>query len=175
MGKGGKKTDTTSDEKKEVLINGTFYDVTTMKHPGGTIIDFYAGKGIDASQAFNEFHFRSKKVKKYLDNLPNRPAEEKELKANVLPGQEALLADFEKLRRELEAEGMFKPSIPHVIFRITEVIVLHVLGIYLILNNQIPLGIFIMAIGQGRCGWLMHEGGHYSMTGNYSLLFRFPF
>ena len=27
-------------------------------------------------------------------------------------------------------------------------------------------GVTLLAIAQGRCGWLMHEGGHYSLTGN---------
>ncbi len=27
-------------------------------------------------------------------------------------------------------------------------------------------GIFIMGLASGRCGWLMHEGGHYSLTGH---------
>jgi hypothetical protein len=27
------------------------------------------------------------------------------------------------------------------------------------------VGIVLAAIAQGRCGWLMHEGGHISLTG----------
>jgi len=27
----------------------------------------------------------------------------------------------------------------------------------------------LMSIAQGRCGWLMHEGGHYSLTGNITV------
>jgi hypothetical protein len=32
-----------------------------VQHPGGSVIGFYAGKDIDASQAFNNFHLRSLK------------------------------------------------------------------------------------------------------------------
>eukprot|EP01031_Cornospumella_fuschlensis_P025702 gene25702-31038_t len=168
MGRGGDKAaNKDSTETKEVLINGVFYDVTNLKHPGGTVIDFYAGKGIDASQAFNNFHIRSSKVKKYMAALPQRTAEEKVVKAShPLPGQDELLKDFDKLTKEFEAEGMFKPSIPHVIYRVLEVIAFYVVGYWLVRNNMILLGILSMAMGQGRCGWLMHEGGHYSMTGN---------
>ena len=78
MGKGGNKsTIAKSDEKVEVLIDGRFYDVTNMKHPGGSVINFYAGKGIDATQAYNNFHVRSKKAKKYMDALPSREADQK--------------------------------------------------------------------------------------------------
>eukprot|EP01031_Cornospumella_fuschlensis_P027114 gene27114-32757_t len=97
MGKGGDKAaNKDSTETKEVLINGVFYDVTNLKHPGGTVIDFYAGKGIDASQAFNNFHIRSSKVKKYMAALPQRTADEKVVKAShPLPGQDELLKDFD--------------------------------------------------------------------------------
>lgn len=30
-------------------------------------------------------------------------------------------------------------------------------------------GLFILGIAQGRCGWLQHEAGHYSLTGNIQL------
>lgn len=164
MGKGGDKS-VPLGEKKEVLIDGRLYDVSDMKHPGGTVIDFYAGKGIDASQAFMNFHVRSKKAKKFLDSLPSRPADQKVLKANLLPGQSELLADFEQLTRDLEAEGFFKPNILHIIYRLAEVLALFLVGGYLTLNGHIIIGLVIMAISQGRCGWLMHEGGHYSLTG----------
>jgi hypothetical protein len=40
-------------------------------------------------------------------------------------------------------------------------------------NGMITMGILLMAMGQGRCGWLMHEGGHNSLTGKseFSLVF----
>jgi fatty acid desaturase 2 (delta-6 desaturase) len=168
MGKGGDKS-VSSGEKKEVLIDGRLYDVSEMKHPGGTIIDFYAGKGIDASQAFMNFHVRSKKAKKFLDSLPSRPADQKVVKANLLPGQSELLADFDQLTRDLEAEGFFKPNVTHIVYRLAEVLALYLVGGYLALNGQIIIGIVLMAISQGRCGWLMHEGGHYSLTGNINI------
>lgn len=170
MGKGGDNAAKTSNQPKEVLINGVYYDVTNLKHPGGTVIDFYAGKGIDASQAFNNFHIRSARVNKYLSSLPNRKAEDSSIKAShPLPGQDELLKDFDKLTKELEAEGFFKPSIPHVIYRVLEVTLFYAVGIWMVRNNMILLGILSMAMGQGRCGWLMHEGGHYSMTGNITV------
>merc|ERR1711871_1442020 len=45
----------------EVLIDGRFYDVSKLKHPGGTIINFFKGSG-DATTAFKQFHLRSKKA-----------------------------------------------------------------------------------------------------------------
>jgi len=31
------------------------------------------------------------------------------------------------------------------------------------------LGLALLGLASGRCGWLMHEGGHYSLTGNIKL------
>lgn len=169
MGKGGQKeTAPANDVKKEVLINGRFYDVTNLKHPGGNVINFYAGKGIDASQAFANFHVRSKKAKKYMDVLPSRPADVKPSKAA------SLLEDFDKFTRELEDEGYFKPSIPHIIYRISELVIMHVLGFWLLLNGYPLPGLILLGLGTGRCGWLMHEGGHYSLTGKLFSAFLEP-
>ena len=150
-------------EKKEVLIDGTFYDVSKMKHPGGSVIDFYAGKGIDATEAFSNFHIRSKKAWKVKGTLPSRSADLTEA------AHTELMQDFDTLTRELEAEGFFNPSIPHVIFRIAELLALYVSGFYFMLNGQILLGLLLTGVAQGRCGWFMHEGGHYSLTGNIAV------
>jgi acyl-CoA 6-desaturase (Delta-6 desaturase) len=168
MGKGGDKV----IPKKELLIDGTFYDVTDFKHPGGSIIDYYAGKGIDATQSFHQFHIRSNKMDKYMKSLPNRAADAKEIAVNLMDDKQVqLLKDFDQFTNQLEKEGFFKPSIPHVIYRTLEIFCLYGLGIYLIKNAggnmlMMALGIVSAAIAQGRCGWYMHEGGHYSLTSN---------
>ena len=172
MGKGGDSSRTApaeKTEKQEVLIDGRYYDVSNMKHPGGNVIGFYAGKGIDASQAFTNFHLRSKKAKKYLDSLPSRSADAKQEAKKMLKGQADLLADFEEFTRELEAEGFFKPAPLHVAYRIFELIALYSIGFYFLKQGQFVLGIMFAGIAQGRCGWLMHEGGHNSLTGNITL------
>jgi len=171
MGKGGDKSSTSGNatEKLEVLIDGRYYDVTNLKHPGGSVIKFYSGKDIDATQAFNNFHIRSKKAKKYMDSLPSRSADEKKLEKNFLPGQKSLLEDFNQLQRDLEKEGFFKPAPLHVAYRVAEIILLHAVGFYLVFTGKPILGALILGIVTGRCGWLMHEGGHYSLTGNITI------
>lgn len=95
-----------AEQKMEVLIDGRFYDVSKMKHPGGSVIKFYAGKGIDATQAFDNFHIRSKKAKKILEHLPSRAAEKNEMEKNLLPGQASLLEDFNQLTRDRKSSIM---------------------------------------------------------------------
>eukprot|EP00043_Microstomoeca_roanoka_P018745 m.203818 g.203818 ORF g.203818 m.203818 type:complete len:419 (-) comp16879_c7_seq1:28-1284(-) len=166
MGGGGQETK--ADERKEVLIDGVLYDVTSFRHPGGSIIKFLVNGG-DASDAFHEFHYRSDRAKRVLKNLRNRPAPKDVVAERGSNGREDLAKAFAKLHKELEEEGYFKPSMGEVLYRNAELVVLHAIGIYLLSLASVPayvLGVIILGIAQGRCGWLMHEGGHYSMTGN---------
>jgi fatty acid desaturase len=79
------------------------------------------------------------------------------------------MKDFDLLTKELEEEGFFKPSYVHITYRITEVILMHVLGYYMILNGYYYSGAAMLGVASGRCGWLMHEGGHYSLTSNIAI------
>ena len=164
---------------KEILINQRFYDITNFKHPGGNIVHFFSNTGADASCAFQEFHSNSNKATHILNLLKSREATQEELSfANLLSVVEprvnnindaiALNNDFKELRNQLVKEGFFKPSVPHIMYRIIEIILMFTLACYLILQNKFVLifiGLFIHGITQGRCGWLMHEAGHYSLTG----------
>jgi fatty acid desaturase 2 (delta-6 desaturase) len=193
MGKGGNAT--AKADAKEVLIEGRFYDVSSFKHPGGSIINFLSGSGADATPTYREFHTRSKKADKYLKGLPNREATPAELSRALALNQlqpeqaglakakktsplsdpakvAALNADFDAFREQLVAEGFFKPSVAHIIYRVLEVALLWVMGTVLLLTDSLPLqaaGAVALSLSQGRCGWLMHEGGHYSMTGKINV------
>ena len=199
----------------EVLLEGRLYDVSSFRHPGGSIIKFLTGKG-DATEAFREFHSRSAVARKRLAALPSRDAQEQEKEKDQSDDKNddknlaALGRDFAKLRNELEAEGFFEPSAVEITRRIAELVLLHAVGILLVgaaigywwslgslralvvapfgsdeeepqlqqqqqqQQQQVAfalratagaLGTCILGIASGRCGWLMHEAGHYSLTG----------
>ena len=165
--------------------------------------------GGDATEAFAEFHLRSKKAHLVLKSLPHRPAPKDVMAERGYNNREELTRDYAELRRQFEAEGLFKPCASEVAYRLAEIVAIHALGLWLL--GQGPgafwLGLTLLGIGQGRCGygcgfkaglrggggfprfdrglllgfhfagrshsdsacvgrWLMHEGGHYSMTGN---------
>jgi len=86
-----------------------------------------------------------------------------------LKRHQALTEDFTKLYLELEKEGMFKPSYLHNIYRVAEVIAIGYVG-YLLLFSQSYLikflGCMLLGLAQGRSGWIQHESGHHSLTGN---------
>ncbi|OXA54290.1 acyl-lipid (8-3)-desaturase [Folsomia candida] len=73
------------------------------------------------------------------------------------------------LKSTFEAEGLFTPSYFHVFVRFMECAILMSYGIYLTSStSQIVkwVGFFTTALGVGRSGWVGHEAGHRSLTGN---------
>jgi len=148
--------------EKEMIINGRVYDVGHFlkRHPGGKVITFQLGT--DASDAYNNFHMRSKKAAKMLGSLPSRAAD----------GDyetDPLSKDFEALRLQLLAEGYFEPNLAHVAYRILEVVVMYAASFAMIMSGWWWSGALVAGVAQGRCGWLQHEGGHYSLTGHIKL------
>jgi hypothetical protein len=136
MGKGGDSCQSASVNSEiqganEVIYDGRYYDTTTLRHPGGSIIKFYSGKEIDCTEAFDNFHVRSKKAKKMMDLLPSRAMNIKLKNKESIKGQNALLDDYNKLTQELHNEGLFNPDPVHVLFRCLEIIVMH--GNYILL------------------------------------------
>merc|ERR1719247_645526 len=81
-------------------------------------------------------------------------------------GKHALSVGYEKLRAEFAAEGRFDPNAGEIAYRCGEVALMHLVGAYLILATPyFYSGLVTLGIASGRCGWLMHEAGHYSLTG----------
>ncbi len=83
-----------------------------------------------------------------------------------------LTEDFTKLFLELKSEGLFEPSYLHILLRIIDVLITGLVGYFLFCcHNSIikAIGLVIIGVTQGRCGWIQHEGGHLSLTGNPKL------
>jgi len=140
----------------EVQVSGRIYTLDekfVRKHPGGTVIK--SKLGTNCTQAFNEFHTRSKKAKTWLAKLPSRPG---------LP-QSELLNDFDALRQQLVKEGMFDRSSLHVAYRLIEILLMTVFGYWLVCKGWYWTGMAILGITSGRCGWIQHEANHNSVTG----------
>ncbi|KNC53791.1 delta-5 desaturase [Thecamonas trahens ATCC 50062] len=155
-----------ADERpSELIIHGRVYDVSGFikRHPGGSVIRYMLDR--DASHAYDEFHQRSESADKFLASLPSRPVEATDVRVD----RSAVMADYEKLRRDLVAEGFFEPSLVHVVWRFAQLALLSVLGVWLLLNGWVVSGVLVMGLMQGQSGWLQHECGHYSLTGKVGL------
>ena len=121
--------------------------------------------GQDASDAFREFHFRSKKANAVLSSLPKKKKKQQSVQ-DPLSVQEMMMEDFESLRSTLIEEGFFKPNFLHVCFRILECLGFFVFGLLLLAWNLPILSVISLGIFGARAGWIQHEGGHGSLTGN---------
>jgi hypothetical protein len=141
----------------EIKIGDYTYDITNFKHPGGNVMYFYT-EDQDATQAFEEFHYRSKKAALVLKSLPHV------LTKSQNKDDKEMLDDFSVFRKSLVERGMFQPNYLHVSYRITELIGLYFIAAFLIKYNVL-VSILLFGVFGGRCGWIQHEGGHNSLTG----------
>jgi len=148
-------------EKRTIIIENNEYDITHFNHPGGSVIN-YMTQGQDATQAFNEVHYRSKKAKTVLQSLSKVSIKSPEIV------DKEMLEDFSKFRNSLIDRGFFKPNYLHVSYRLFEVFALYMLSAYLIRYNIIA-SILLFGLVGGRGGWIQHEGGHTSLTGNIKI------
>ena len=114
------------DERVNVIIGDYSYDVTDYKHPGGNIIKYMSGQ--DATNVFEEFHFRSKKAKQLLQLLPRIKIERN--KDAIITTEQKMLEDFVRFRKSLEERGFFEPSYKHIIYRIFELFAIYSFAIY---------------------------------------------
>jgi len=140
------------DQEREMIINGVVYDVSTFlkRHPGGSVIKFQLGS--DASDAYNNFHIRSKKADKMLRSLPSRPVD-------ASYAEDALSADYNKLLNELIAEGLFKPNLRHVAYRILEVVAMYYAGIVCVWKGYYWLGALLRALRRAAAGGCSTRAG----------------
>jgi fatty acid desaturase 2 (delta-6 desaturase) len=148
-------------ERKFIIINDYKYDITNFKHPGGNVINYMAN-GDNATEAFNEFHYRSKTATQLLNQLPKTKL------SNFIYDDKDILKDFGKLRNSFIRKGYFKPSQFHVFKRALFIVTLYGVATYTIQYNCIAAALIFGLCG-GQCGWLQHEAGHNSLTGNIGL------
>lgn len=97
-----------------ITIEGTTYDITDFKHPGGSIIN-YVKNTSDATDAFREFHYRSsEKVNRVLQSLPKCSDKAEDEGASVsarepvlTEQQKAMTADFREDARNTRGARLF--------------------------------------------------------------------
>jgi acyl-CoA 6-desaturase (Delta-6 desaturase) len=142
-----------------VIIDGIEYDVTAFskRHPGGpSILSYMLGQ--DATHAFHEFHYRSKKARAVLASLPKvppKPSTTGDAPSVIVESEDAqkeleMLQDFDKLRNELQAQGVFKPDFTHVAMRILESAMLYTLGLWFLSIGSSGLAVLTLGLFGAR-------------------------
>ena len=150
------------DQKTNIIIGEYSYDVTDYNHPGGNIIKYMSGQ--DATNTFEEFHYRSKKARAILHSLPRT----KIVPVENTTTEQKMLEDFVRFRKSLEDRGFFNPSYLHITYRILELVAIYYFAVWTMRYN-IAASICVLGLFGGRCGWVQHEGGHNSFTGKIKI------
>ena len=165
------ETDADPRPRDTITIDGVTYDITEFKHPGGNIIN-YVKNTADATEVFREFHHRSSdRVNKVLQSLPTYDCGPESAPPLVAPEhaltehQKTMTADFREMREKLVAQGLFEPDYIHVYFRMLELAFYFGMGTWLASYNIYASVLSFIAF-KTRCGWVQHECGHLSFTGN---------
>jgi len=157
-----------SRPRDTITIDGATYDITEFKHPGGSVIH-YAKNTADATEVFREFHHRSSdRVNKVLQSLPTYPESAPPLVApeHVWTAREKeMTADFREMREKLVTQGLFESDYIHVYFRMLELAFYFGMGAW-VASYNIYASILSFIVFKTRCGWVQHECGHVSFTGN---------
>jgi fatty acid desaturase 2 (delta-6 desaturase) len=158
------------DEKQTIIIGDYSYDITDFKHPGGNVIKYMVGQ--DATNVFEEFHFRSKKAKHILHSLPRTKVvqtktekDDTNVEKDTMTTEQKMLVDFARFRQSLVDRGFFNPSYSHITYRIVELFIIYSFAVYAMRYNM-AISIILLGLFSGRCGWVQHEGGHNSFTGH---------
>lgn len=149
-------------------IHGKVYDATDFKkrHPGGSVIAYYNGS--DATDVFDNFHYRSPKAEAMLRSLPQ--VDEKEgmiAKPTIYDGaddNEAMLQDFRRWRQSLIDRGFFEPDLCHSTYRVAEVAAIFGMGTACFYSGWWAAGVLLWGLFGGRCGWIQHECLHGSFV-----------
>jgi fatty acid desaturase len=76
-----------------------------------------------------------------------------------------MIRDFVKMRQDLEKKGFFEPDYFWLTVRFFYILSLWLLGYYVVSFNYF-WGLFILSWALQQSGWVHHEGGHRSLTGN---------
>ena len=148
-----------------IKIDGATYDVTNFDHPGGSIIGYAGANGDDAGNTFREFHARSRVARRYLASLPRRNERDVDVVVENEIEKDEIQQDYLNMRAKLVDLGCFEPDPIHVYFRLMEIAFFFGLGVWLAPHN-IYASMFAFLMFKTRCGWVQHEGGHLSLTGN---------
>lgn len=110
---------------------------------------------IDATNAFEAFHWRGKRSKLVLKTLPSEPLQ---------GAPDPIENGYRVLCERLRADGYFAGSARHVMFRVLMNFGMWYFGRALVMSERLLSGIVLLAVSYVQSGWIQHECGHCSFT-----------
>ena len=169
MGKGGSaSTNATTIEAKapeqtNVYLFGKSVDVTKFlrAHPGGSkALKIFANR--DASEQFTMYHSPAafKKLEIMSRGAPDAP------KAAMSVSEGVIGRDFEAMRKEMEAMGLYKPDYADEALKVVLTLAPSLLGARLLHTGMPALGSFLITFSFYMCGWTAHDYLHHGVLKN---------
>ena len=155
-----------NNKSLHVQINNKIYDATEFqnRHPGGNVLKFYncIDNNVDATDAFNTFHLRSKHANKRLATLPI---------IRILTKDEYVEknADFRKLILSWKKKGYFNTKYKFFIIWALVVFLSTLSSYYLMYLGYPVVGGVMVGISWAQCGFIQHHSGHLGFSGNNKL------
>jgi|ERR1712166_93278 len=148
-----------------LTINREVFDVSKWghKHPGGnTLISQWAGQ--DASGAFAAFHTEGRAATRASKILRTMKI------GSMVPEYQvpAVEKEFEQLRQEVQAQGLFQPNHLFYLMQVLHIIAIDCAGFWVYRNyGASVLGFLasaaVLTVAQSQAGWLQHDLGHLSV------------
>lgn len=148
-----------------IVVDGLVYDVSKWmgRHPGGAaVIKQWAGQ--DASTAMASFHPEGAQApQKMLSTMLVGRVDE----TYQRPGA-ALEDEFMAIRKQAQADGLFKPRLSFYSAHLAHIIVVEVLAWAFLWHYGVgPVTLLvaslIFTVSQAQAGWLQHDLGHLSV------------
>lgn len=149
-----------------VRINNKIYDAGEFQstHPGGNVIKFYncIENDVDATDAFNTFHLRSKHANKHLARLPV---------VRTLSKEEYIVGnpEFKKLISTWKSKGYFKTKYNFFIVWASAVFLSTLASYYVMYCGYPIVGGVMVGVAWAQCGFIQHHSGHLGFSGNNKL------
>jgi len=170
MGKGGSASTTEQptatavappqQKKVEVYLFGKVVDVTKFQrsHPGGAkALKIFQNR--DATEQFIMYHSPAahKKLELMSRGAPDAPTEAMAVSQGVIG------RDFEALRSQLDAMGLYKPDYADEAFKLAITLLPGVFGARLLHSGMPALGAALIGFSFYMCGWTAHDYLHHGV------------
>lgn len=148
------------NKKSSLIIRGVSYDITAFStiHPGGNIILFY--NGLDATDAFDTFHVKSKKAKLMLKSLKILGVDKAKQEGDATKDPE-----FSNMIQSWRDKGLYDTNYYEFLIWGGIVAMTTFLGLWVQMWGYPICGGVITGLAWGQCGFVQHHAGHLGFTG----------
>ena len=137
-----------------VVIDGWVHDLTGFRHPGGEVLDHFAGR--DCTAWFLAVHPKHERALRALEARAVGPLADKDARALLSPVDRRWRALFDRAL----ARGWFRFPARVLLRELTEALGLMVLGLWIMDQGAAVAGFLVLTFGSARWGFHYHDAAH---------------